>query len=32
MFGLFCGVLGFVLYAVAPTGYWFWAAMPVAAF
>lgn len=31
MFGLACGVLGFMLYALAPTGYWFWAAMPVAA-
>jgi MFS transporter, DHA1 family, tetracycline resistance protein len=31
LFGLACGVLGFMLYALAPTGYWFWAAMPVAA-
>lgn len=31
LFGLGCGTLGFTLYAFAPTGYWFWAAMPVAA-
>ena len=31
LFGLGCGTLGFTLYALAPTGYWFWAAMPVAA-
>ena len=31
MLGLGCGTLGFMLYALAPTGYWFWAAMPVAA-
>ncbi|MDR3387838.1 MAG: TCR/Tet family MFS transporter [Rudaea sp.] len=31
LFGLACGTVGFMLYAVAPTGYWFWAAMPVAA-
>lgn len=31
LFGLACGTLGLVLYALAPTGYWFWAAMPVAA-
>jgi len=31
LFGLACGTLGFTLYALAPTGYWFWAAMPVAA-
>jgi MFS transporter, DHA1 family, tetracycline resistance protein len=31
LFGLGCGTLGFALYALAPTGYWFWAAMPVAA-
>ena len=32
MFGLAAGTLGFALYALAPTGPWFWAAMPVAAF
>lgn len=32
LFGLACGTLGFTLYALAPSGYWFWAAMPVAAF
>lgn len=31
-FGLAAGTLGFALYALAPTGYWFWAAMPIAAF
>ncbi|MBP6626073.1 MAG: TCR/Tet family MFS transporter [Arenimonas sp.] len=31
MFGAGCGALGFALYGFAPTGYWFWAAMPVAA-
>lgn len=31
VFGLGCGTLGFILYALAPTGYWFWAAMPIAA-
>jgi DHA1 family tetracycline resistance protein-like MFS transporter len=31
MFGLGCGALGFFLYGLAPTGYWFWAAMPIAA-
>jgi MFS transporter, DHA1 family, tetracycline resistance protein len=31
LFGLACGALGFALYAIAPTGYWFWAMMPVAA-
>ncbi|HEU4665025.1 MAG TPA: TCR/Tet family MFS transporter [Dokdonella sp.] len=31
MLGLACGTLGFALYALAPTGYWFWAAMPIAA-
>lgn len=31
IFGLACGTLGFTLYALAPTGYWFWAMMPVAA-
>jgi DHA1 family tetracycline resistance protein-like MFS transporter len=29
--GLSFGTLGFVLYGFAPTGYWFWAAMPIAA-
>ena len=31
LFGLGCGTVGFALYAIAPTGYWFWAMMPVAA-
>ncbi|MEP6485370.1 MAG: TCR/Tet family MFS transporter [Rudaea sp.] len=31
LFGLTFGALGFALYAIAPTGYWFWAMMPVAA-
>ncbi|MGN6517828.1 MAG: TCR/Tet family MFS transporter [Dokdonella sp.] len=31
LFGLACGAVGFALYALAPTGYWFWAMMPVAA-
>ncbi len=31
MFGLGCGTVGFALYGVAPNGWWFWAAMPVAA-
>lgn len=32
LFGLACGTLGLALYALAPTGYWFWTAMPIAAF
>ena len=31
MFGMACGALGFFFYGLAPTGYWFWAAMPLAA-
>ena len=31
LFGLACGTVGFMLYGFAPTGWWFWAAMPVAA-
>ena len=31
MFGLGCGTVGFALYGLAPTGWWFWAAIPVAA-
>jgi len=31
LLGLLCGTAGFVLYGLAPTGYWFWAAMPIAA-
>jgi DHA1 family tetracycline resistance protein-like MFS transporter len=31
MLGLGCGTLGFALYGLAPTGHWFWAAMPIAA-
>jgi len=30
LFGLACGTLGFALYALAPTGWWFWAMMPIA--
>jgi MFS transporter, DHA1 family, tetracycline resistance protein len=29
--GLLCGGFGFALYGLAPSGIWFWAAMPVAA-
>jgi DHA1 family tetracycline resistance protein-like MFS transporter len=29
--GLAFGTVGFVLYGFAPSGYWFWAAMPIAA-
>jgi DHA1 family tetracycline resistance protein-like MFS transporter len=31
IFGLLCGTVGFILYGAAPTGYWFWAAMPITA-
>jgi DHA1 family tetracycline resistance protein-like MFS transporter len=31
LIGLACGTLGFTLYGFATTGYWFWAAMPIAA-
>lgn len=31
LFGMACGTLGFTLYGLAPSGYWFWAAMPFAA-
>jgi DHA1 family tetracycline resistance protein-like MFS transporter len=31
LFGMGCGALGFTLYGLAPSGYWFWAAMPIAA-
>ena len=31
LFGMACGTLGFALYGLAPTGVWFWAAMPIAA-
>jgi DHA1 family tetracycline resistance protein-like MFS transporter len=31
LIGLVCGTLGFTLYGFAPNGYWFWAAMPIAA-
>jgi DHA1 family tetracycline resistance protein-like MFS transporter len=31
MFGLGCGTIGFLCYGLAPTGWWFWAAMPIAA-
>jgi MFS transporter, DHA1 family, tetracycline resistance protein len=29
--GLLCGGIGFALYSLAPTGIWFWSAMPIAA-
>jgi MFS transporter, DHA1 family, tetracycline resistance protein len=31
LFGATMGAIGFTLYGLAPSGYWFWAAMPVAA-
>jgi len=31
LIGLVCGATGFTLYGLAPTGYWFWAAMPISA-
>ncbi|KFN50982.1 hypothetical protein N790_14900, partial [Arenimonas malthae CC-JY-1] len=31
LIGAVAGAVGFAMYAAAPTGYWFWAAMPVAA-
>jgi MFS transporter, DHA1 family, tetracycline resistance protein len=31
MLGLLCGGVGFGLYGLAPTAFWFWAAMPIAA-
>ena len=31
LFGLAMGTLGFILYGLAPTGYWFWLAMPITA-
>lgn len=31
MFGLFCGIIGFLIYAVGPTGNWVWLAIPVSA-
>ena len=31
LIGLACGAIGFTLYGFAPTGYWFWAAMPISA-
>jgi DHA1 family tetracycline resistance protein-like MFS transporter len=31
LFGAICGTVGFALYGFAPSGYWFWAAMPIAA-
>jgi DHA1 family tetracycline resistance protein-like MFS transporter len=30
LFGLVCGVIGFACYGLAPTGTWFWCAMPLA--
>jgi DHA1 family tetracycline resistance protein-like MFS transporter len=32
LLGAACGAIGFALYGLAPSGYWFWAAMPIAAF
>jgi DHA1 family tetracycline resistance protein-like MFS transporter len=32
LFGLMMGTVGLALYGFAPSGYWFWAMMPVAAF
>ncbi|MEP6940394.1 MAG: MFS transporter, partial [Rudaea sp.] len=32
LFGLSCGTVGFLLYGLAPTGWWFWLAIPVATF
>ena len=32
LLGLACGAIGFTLYGLAPSGPWFWAAMPIAAF
>jgi len=32
LMGLACGTIGFLCYGLAPTGGWFWAAMPIAAF
>jgi len=31
LFGLAMGTLGFTLYGLAPSGYWFWVAMPITA-
>jgi DHA1 family tetracycline resistance protein-like MFS transporter len=31
LIGLCCGTVGFILYGFAPSGGWFWAAMPIAA-
>ncbi|MBX3726180.1 MAG: TCR/Tet family MFS transporter [Xanthomonadales bacterium] len=31
IFSLGCGTLGLTLFALAPTGYWFWAVMPITA-
>jgi DHA1 family tetracycline resistance protein-like MFS transporter len=31
LFGAGMGAIGFTLYGLAPSGYWFWAAMPIAA-
>jgi DHA1 family tetracycline resistance protein-like MFS transporter len=31
LLGLAMGTLGFTLYGLAPSGYWFWAAMPITA-
>ncbi len=32
LLGSACGALGFFLYGLAPSGYWFWAIMPISAF
>jgi DHA1 family tetracycline resistance protein-like MFS transporter len=29
MFGLTCGIIGFLIYALGPTGNWIWLAIPV---
>lgn len=31
LFGLLCGILGFLIYAFGPTGNWIWIAIPVSA-
>lgn len=31
LFGLACGAIGFALYGLAPSGWWFWAVSPIAA-
>lgn len=31
MFGLYCGIIGFLIYGFAPTGGWIWLAIPISA-